>query len=190
MTRRHTDRELRDLESIAPPSGGWRHRPGGGLDLFTLRRPGDEVVQLLAPRETGEAIVRALEAAREEVPALAGEVRRLREELERARAEARPAAAVTPPRSAPAALDADDEPLGLAAAFRVGPREAKAAKDDPLVALAVQVARAMAPDAKEVERARLLAMALAASRGDLEGFWAARRMRTVRPAGGQASRKK
>jgi hypothetical protein len=53
----------------------------------------------------------------------------------------------------------------------------KAAKDDPLVALAVQVAKALQSDAREVERARLIAMAFAAARGDTAGFWAARAQR-------------
>ena len=59
----------------------------------------------------------------------------------------------------------------------MGPKESKAAQTDPLVALSVQVARALQSDAKEIERARLIAMAFAASKGDLDSFWTARRMR-------------
>ena len=79
--------------------------------------------------------------------------------------------------------------LSLAAPFRVGPREMKAAQTDPLAALSVQVAKALQPDAKEIERARLIAMAFAASKGDLDAFWAARKMRT-QPTGAKTSRKK
>jgi hypothetical protein len=53
-----------------------------------------------------------------------------------------------------------------------------AAKDDPLMALAVQVARGAGAEAGEVDRARLIAMAFAAARGDMETFWGARRKRT------------
>jgi hypothetical protein len=83
----------------------------------------------------------------------------------------------------------DDAALSLAAPFRVGPKEMKAAQTDPLAALSVQVAKALQPDAKEIERARLIAMAFAASKGDLDAFWAARKMRTP-PAGGKTGRKK
>ena len=85
--------------------------------------------------------------------------------------------APSPPRAAEAFAVDDAAGLGLAAPFRVGPKEMKAAQTDPLAALSVQVARALQPDAKEVERARLIAMAFAASQGDLEAFWAARRQR-------------
>ena len=74
-------------------------------------------------------------------------------------------------------IDDDDAVLALAAPFHVGPKEMKAAATDPLAALSVQVARALLPDAKEVERARLIAMAFAASRGQMDDFWAARKMR-------------
>jgi hypothetical protein len=126
------------------------------------------------------------------VPRLAEEVKRLREEIDRARAAAREARAARPAEKSerpaaprvPEALPIDDDTaLGLAAPFRVGPKEAKAAQTDPLVALAVQVARALQPDAKEIERARLIAMALAATRGDMDAFWAARKMRTTKSAG-------
>jgi hypothetical protein len=62
----------------------------------------------------------------------------------------------------------------------------KAAASDPLAALSVQVARALLPDAKEIERARLIAMAFAASRGQMDDFWSARKMRTAsKKAGGK-----
>ena len=62
-------------------------------------------------------------------------------------------------------IDDDDAALALAAPFHVGPKEMKAAQTDPLAALSVQVARALLPDAKEIERARLIAMAFAATPG-------------------------
>ena len=65
----------------------------------------------------------------------------------------------------------------LAAPFRVSGKASKAAQTDPLIALAVQASRALQPDAKEIERARLIAMSLAATNGDMEAFWAARRQR-------------
>jgi len=58
---------------------------------------------------------------------------------------------------------------------------AAAARSDPLAALSVQVAKALSPDASPVDRARLIAMAFAASQGDLETFWAARRQRKAVP---------
>jgi hypothetical protein len=69
----------------------------------------------------------------------------------------------------------------LAAPFRVGPKVMKAAQTDPLVALAVQAARALQPDGKEIERARLIAMSFAATTGDMDAFWAARRQRSTKP---------
>src|SRR6185436_10706352 len=65
----------------------------------------------------------------------------------------------------------------LSAPFRVTGPAAAAARTEPLIALAVQVAKALDPQAKELERARLIAMAFAASRGDLDAFWAARKQR-------------
>jgi hypothetical protein len=61
----------------------------------------------------------------------------------------------------------------------VSPKAAAAAKDDPLAALAVQVARSLAEDASEVDRARLIAMAFAAAQGNLEAFWQARKQRSL-----------
>jgi hypothetical protein len=179
---------------------GWRQQPDAGLGVFTLRSAdADDVVHLYAPEEKGRAIVEALESARQDVPRLAEEVRRLREEIDGARAAAREASRHRPvekdERSVPAraseafAVD-DDSALSLAAPFRVGPKETKAAQTDPLAALSVQVARALQPDAKEIERARLIAMAFAASKGDLDAFWAARKMRTQPAGGSKTARKK
>ena len=182
---------------------GWRQQPDAALGLFSLRTAdAEDVVHLYAPEEKGRAIVEILESARQDLPRLAEEVRRLREEIDAARAAARDASRArpaekaekderpSPARAAEAFAMDDDSALSLAAPFRVGPKETKAAQTDPLVALSVQVARALQPDAKEIERARLIAMAFAASKGDLDAFWAARRMRTQPAAGSKAARKK
>jgi hypothetical protein len=123
------------------------------------------------------------------VPRLVGEVRRLRgrvqqmeeEEARRAkearRGKAEATAQDSPARELP--TPAEDLASLLAAPFRVSPRAAAAAKDDPLAALAVQVARSLAEDASEVERARLIAMAFAAAQGNMETFWQARKQRSL-----------
>ncbi len=67
----------------------------------------------------------------------------------------------------------------MVAPFHPDQRTLASAKKDPLVALAVQASKAMQADASELERARLLAMAYAASTGDLERFWAARTQRSA-----------
>jgi hypothetical protein len=180
-----SDDELQAILERAARLGdrGWRQQPDAGLGVFTLRAAdADEAVHLYAPQDKGRAIVETLESARQDLPRLAEEVRRLREEADRARAAA-------PPRAAEAFAVDDDSALSLAAPFRVGPKEMKAAQTDPLAALSVQVAKALQPDAKEIERARLIAMAFAASKGDLDAFWAARKMR-AQPAGAKTSRKK
>jgi hypothetical protein len=193
-SRPPTDEELDAMIARAARLGnrGWRQQPAAGLGLFAQRAAdADDIVHLYAPEAKGRAIVEALDAARQDVPRLAEEVKRLRGEIEAARAAAREAGRARPvekgERSEPAraaeafAVD-DDAGLGLAAPFRVGPKEAKAAQTDPLVALSVQVARALQPDAREIERARLIAMAFAAAKGDMDAFWAARKMRTTKPA--------
>jgi len=197
-----SDDELQAILERAARLGdrGWRQQPDAGLGVFTLRAAdADDAVHLYAPQDKGRAIVEALESARQDLPRLAEEVRRLREEADRARASARDAARPRPaekgerppaPRRAAEAFAVDDDSaLSLAAPFRVGPKEMKAAQTDPLAALSVQVAKALQPDAKEIERARLIAMAFAASKGDLDAFWAARKMRT-QPTGAKTSRKK
>jgi len=109
----------------------------------------------------------------------------LRDQLEKARArldaDAAPRAAGRSTPDPKAAATLENVPVALVAPFRPTPRTLAAAKSDPLVALAVQATKAMQPDAKDVERARLLAMAFAASQGDMERFWAARRQRSAQP---------
>lgn len=182
-----TSSELNELatRAEAAPLGAWRRQEGGELEHFTLRRgQGEAELHLFAPAEAGDAVTRLLEAARADLPRLVAEVRRLRDEVEALQSEqkARPAAASAPApaRRAAEAMEIDDDaPLALAAPFHVGPKEMKAAQTDPLAALSVQVARALLPDAKEMERARLIAMAFAASRGQMDDFWAARKMRST-----------
>jgi hypothetical protein len=104
----------------------------------------------------------------------------LRQALEKERAsreKAPPAPTPTRVRSETPSEEAEEAGALLAAPFRVSARAAAAARSDPLAALAVQVAKALSPDAGPVDRARLIAMAFAASQGDLEAFWGARRQR-------------
>ena len=200
-----SDDELQALLARTARLGdrGWRQQPEAALGLFSLRTGDtDDVVHLYAPEDKGRAIVEVLESARQDVPRLAEEVRRLRDEIDAARAAAREASRARPPaekadkeerppaRAAEAFAMDDDAALSLAAPFRVGPKEAKAAQTDPLAALSVQVARALQPDAKEIERARLIAMAFAASKGDLDAFWTARKMRSQPGGAGKTARKK
>jgi hypothetical protein len=178
-----------DLEAVekrgaALARGQWRRSRLGAADVFVLREAGQDAAQLHAPEAVGEAVMKA----GEDLTALVAEVRRLQGEVQDAQSRAA--------RSAPAARTGPPPPLDeeasvlLAAPFHVGPKVMKAAQTDPLVALAVQAARATQPDAKEIERARLIAMALAATTGDMEAFWAARRRRGGTTAKGKATRKK
>ena len=117
---------------------------------------------------------------------LRGEVEDLTRDAQRRKPEspaARPAlAAVTSERTGSSSLA--DVPLAMIGTFRADdPRVKAAAKKDPLMALAVQVAKATAPDASE-PRARLRAMATAGSRGDLTTFWAASTERSRKKLGG------
>lgn len=197
-----TSSELENLATLAEaaPSGSWRKQEGGGLDHFTLRGgSGTADLHLYAPPEAGAAVTRLLEAARADMPRLVAEVQRLRAEVEALQSEqtqraAKSTAAPAPRRPAAEAQEIDDgdAALALAAPFHVGPKEMKAAATDPLAALSVQVARALLPDAKEVERARLIAMAFAATRGNMDDFWAARKMRGGKnaAAGTETKRKK
>ena len=171
------------------------------LDALLARLPAGGAIPLRIEEDrTGRALVLpddgALAAVRA-VPSLVAEVKRLRRAVKehedrRREQDARPSA-VPEPASPPAAPEIPEgalDDLGslLSAPFRVSPRAAAAAKDDPLAALAVQVARATGDGAPEKERARLIAMAFAAAEGDLDGFWEARRSRKA--PGSAPARKK
>jgi hypothetical protein len=151
-------------------------------------------------QERGRAVVALDEGGRKAlraVPRLVAEVRRLRarvQDLEaevasRAREPRRARADEKRPAREPAggrAQPAEDLASLLAAPFRVSPRTAAAAKDDPLAALAVQVARSLSEDAGDVERARLIAMAFAAAQGNMDAFWQARKQRSLAKLGALA----
>jgi hypothetical protein len=166
-------------------------------ELQRLAPPGSAISFQLEQGRDGRAWVRpdeAAERAHRAVPRLVETVRRLRREAEAAREEAaRLGQKEKTAQARPAAADADKqgaaEALGslLSAPFNVSPKAAAAAKSDPLAALAVQVARALGEGAADIERARLIAMALAATQGEMERFWEARRQRAPRQA---AARKK
>jgi hypothetical protein len=169
------DRELDELQGLAPAGSTIAFQLEPGRDGRTWIRPDD-----------------ASERAHRAVPRLVETIRRLRREVEAARTEADRAsekekAPAPPPRDAD--KEGAAEALGslLSAPFNVSPRAASEAKDDPLKALAVQVARALGESAAEIERARLIAMALAATQGDMERFWEARKQRAARKT---AARKK
>jgi hypothetical protein len=137
----------------------------------------------MVPDEGARKALRAVPRLVAEVRRLRGRVETLEEEESRRAKEARRAKSETrttardEPREVPA--PAEDLAALLAAPFRVSPRAAAAAKDDPLAALAVQVARSLAEDASDVDRARLIAMAFAAAQGNMDAFWQARKQRSL-----------
>lgn len=152
------------------------------LDALLARvPPGGAIPLRLEEDRAGRAVVKpddgAVQALRA-LPGLASELRRLRQQVAemeaRTKRDSKPAVRESPP---PPADTLDDLGSLLSAPFRVSPRAASAAKTEPLAALAVQVARATADGASDKEKARLIAMAFAASEGDLDGFWEARRSR-------------
>jgi hypothetical protein len=128
-----------------------------------------------------DSLGQTLPRLREDLRAVRAEAETLRAALEKEK-ESRDGAAGAPSPARSSRNEAPDEEAEaagalLAAPFRVSAKAAAAARADPLAALAVQVAKALSPDASPVDRARLIAMAFAASQGDLEAFWAARRQR-------------
>src|SRR5262245_29371473 len=136
----------------------------------------------MVPDEQARKALRAVPRLVGEVRRLRGRVQELEEEESRRAKEARRSKSdgseeAKPVREAPAA--SEDLAGLLAAPFRVSPRAAAAAKDNPLAALAVQVARSLAEDASDVDRARLIAMAFAAAQGNMEAFWQARKQRSL-----------
>ena len=180
-------------------AGTWRKDDAAPLARFTLRAGGARY-EILADDATADALfglLRALPAAladlRRDRARLAGAVADLTRErdalADRAKkaSPARVAPAVTtlaaPERTPPASLA--DVPLSMIGTFRTDdPHIKAAAKKDPLMALAVQVAKAMADDASDLDRARLRAMATAISRGDLDTFWSASAERSKKKLGG------
>ena len=155
-------------------------KPPSDHDLASLEAEARRLVNDALPR-----VLEELRGARREADAL-------RDALEKEKAAREEAARQAPPipaRARAAALAEDAEAAGalLAAPFRVSAKAAAAARGDPLAALAVQVAKALSPDAGPVERARLIAMAFAASQGDLEAFWAARKQRKAAPKPNRAT---
>lgn len=178
-------------------AGSWRKDDEAPLARWTLRA-GRARYEILADDATASALfglLRALPTAltdlRRERDRLAGEVEDLEKERDAlARRAKSPASAHAPPapaakaeRAAPASLA--DVPLSMIGTFRADdPRIKAAAKKDPLMALAVQVAKATAEDASDLDRARLRAMAAAVSRGDLDTFWSASTERSKKKLGG------
>jgi hypothetical protein len=164
----------------------------GELDeLLRLAPPGSTISFQLESGRDGRAWVKpdeAAERAHKAVPRLVETVRRLRREAEAAREEvgrlSKKEKLPPPPRDTDKQGAADALGSLLSAPFNVSPRAASAAKDDPLVALAVQVAKALGEGAPDIERARLIAMALAATQGEMDRFWEARKQRAPRKAAG------
>ena len=170
--------------------GSWR-REDQRFGRWTLR-VGTERYEILAEEETGKALVAllaavpaVLERQEREIAALEHDVEAAERERDSAKRqpapERAPAAALAKPTGKSAALA--DVPLDMIGTFTVSPQMKSAAKKDPLLALAVQVAKAVEPDASPLDQARLRAMAAAVSRGDLETFWSASTERSKKKLG-------
>jgi hypothetical protein len=172
-------------------TGRWRREDG--TFARWLLRVGGKQHEILADEATGRALATLLEALpatldrlerernalADEVEALTGERDALKKGQGRGTA---PAAAPSKSAGKPSALD--EVPLDMIGTFTVSAQMKSAAKKDPLLALAVQVAKANDPDASPLEQARLRAMAAAVSRGDLDTFWAASAERSRKKLGG------
>jgi hypothetical protein len=162
---------------IAALTGTWK-RDDERLARWTLRVGGASYA-FVADDESASAIVGALQRLPElfakltkERDAAAAERDDLEDALQRAERAPRTPAPVSAPRPAAASTSIADVPLSMIGTFSVSPKLKAAAKKDPLAALVVQIDKAMAPGASELDRARLLAMAAAVGRGDMETFWA------------------
>lgn len=173
-------------------AGTWRKDDDPPLARWTLRSGGKRY-DVWADDATADALFGVLQA-------LPGTIERLTRERDRLAGEvddvtaARDALAKTQaarPSPSPAKAERatstslDEVPLAMIGTFRIDdPRIKAAAKKEPLMALAVQVAKALEPDASELDRARLRAMATAVSRNDLDTFWAASTERSKKKLGG------
>lgn len=175
--RRDDDQEA--LQRWVLRTGGNRH------EIWTDAATAEKLFAML------ESLPRAVERIERERDRLDAEVERVtasRDALAKSArpdtgAKGRPVLTALPSKGGGGSLA--DVPLSMIGTFRVDdPRIKAAAKKDPLMALAVQVAKATAPDASELEHARLRAMATAASRGDLETFWSASTERSKKKLGG------
>jgi hypothetical protein len=179
--------DARDDESVSELLAMLRRLDGGrGPELREVGTAiGETPVRIYASSAALDRLMKAartlpaaLERLREERDRLSERVETLEHEVERRRTSDAPASvARRKPREQPSSLAS--VPLALVAPFRPTPQTLKAAKDDPLLALAVQATAAMQPDASELDRARLNAMAFAASRRDMKAFWAARQGRSA-----------
>jgi len=164
-----------------------------GLELTTLGADG-ETMHLYARPRVAASLLATLDALPRELARTRQELRtvhdaRARSEAELAaraaeteRARATPSRRSIPDPTSPGMIA--DVPVALVAPFQPDPRTLAAAKTNPLLALAVQATKAMQPGATELERARLIAMAFAASQGDMKRFWAARQQRSARSPSG------
>jgi len=151
--------------------------------LDTLTNAGDALHDASNAADELRARVEQLERARDAAAA---------DRVHLARSHAAPARGAAPHETATARHEAhragdgsdgttlESVPASLIAPFHPDARTLTAAKENPLVALAVQATKAMQTDASELERARLLAMAYAAATGDLERFWTARAQRSAK----------
>jgi hypothetical protein len=159
---------------IAALTGTWK-RDDERLARWTLRVGGASYA-FIADDDSASAIAGALQRLPELFAALAKERDAAvadREDAEAALKRAKPTPAPAPTHARDASASLADVPLAMIGTFSVSPKLKAAAKKDPLAALVVQIDKAMAPDASELDRARLLAMAAAVGRGDMDTFWAA-----------------
>jgi hypothetical protein len=169
-----------------PPLSRWSLRTGGKrYEVWTDPATAEALFALL---QTLPATVERLERERDRLRGEVDDLTTERDTLERKSKHAAQArlTAVPPKTATERASSASlaDVPLSMIGTFRADdPKLKAAAKKDPLMALAVQVAKATAPDASELDQARLRAMAAAVSRGDLESFWSASAERSKKKLG-------
>jgi hypothetical protein len=162
-----------------------------GFTCLTLGT-GEDALTLYAPAAAADAFLETVSAAGAALDDGRAELARLRkrvETLEHALSTAHDAESASRRQGAARgttgadgahAATLESVPAALIAPFHPDARVLTAAKENPLIALAVQATKAMQSDAGELERARLLAMAYAASTGDMTRFWAARTQRSAK----------
>jgi hypothetical protein len=167
--------------------GPWRE-DDVTLTRWSLRAGGRQH-ELWASEATGRALLALLGSLAESTDRLASERDALDVRVDELTTE-RDALARQQRGAAPAAAkhggspSLESVPLAMIGTFRTDdPRIKAAAKKDPLMARAVQVAKATAPAASELDQARLRAMATAVSRGDLDAFWNASAERSRKKLG-------